>query len=284
MKLAVEPQIETLLERANEVATLPAIYMEVNSAVEDPESSFAEIGRLIAKDPSLSGRLLKIVNSPFYGFANKVETIPHAIAVIGTSQLRDLVLATTVMDKFQGISRKWLDMRSFWMHSIACGLSARIIAIFGKQSNSERFYTLGMLHDLGRLVMLIGFPDKMEEIIVRGKEGERRLLDLEQEIFGFHHAEVGYALLKQWRLSQSFQTAVLNSHEPSQDKSDSLDSAVLHLADVIVHAVEMGNSGDKFVPPLDSSAWQRLSLTPSMLPQIICQLDRQMEELAPMVL
>lgn len=275
--------IDPLLERAHQVATLPTIYIEVNAAVEDPETSFSEIGRLIAKDPSLSARLLKIVNSPFYGFSRQIETIPHAVAIIGTAQLRDLVLATTVMDKFRGIPETCVDMQSFWMHSISCGLTARIIATFCRQYNADRFYTLGILHDLGRLVMFMSVPEQMQKAVQRSREEPTRLEEIERELVGCDHHEVGHALLSRWNLSTTFQQAVLHCHHPSRD-TNGVASAILHIADLMVHALELGSSGDRFVPPLDVKGWDRLKLTASQVPQIVQQLDRQIEEFGPMML
>ena len=111
---------EDVVGMAGEMATLPVIFVRINEAVENPNSSFSEIAQIISGDSALSARLLKIVNSAFYGFSNKIETISHAITIIGTAQLRDLVLATAVIEKFQGLPSKNINMKSFWLHSISC--------------------------------------------------------------------------------------------------------------------------------------------------------------------
>jgi len=126
---------EQLLETGIKVPSLPAIFNEINEAVEDPESSFTEIAEIIGGDMALSARLLKIVNSSFFGFPSKVETITHAITIVGTAQLRDLVLATTIISQFKGMPKDVVNMESFWKHSVGCGLAARIIAIFRREPN-----------------------------------------------------------------------------------------------------------------------------------------------------
>ncbi len=275
-------RIQSLLDGAEQVATLPTIYTEINAAVEDPETTFSEIGNIISKDPSLCARLLKIVNSPFYGFSSEIETVSHAIAVIGSAQLRDLVLATTVMDRFRGIPKQLVDLHSFWLHSIGCGLTARILATYCRQANAERFYTLGILHDLGRLVMLISAPEEMKQAMKLSQEGPRPLVECERDVLGCDHGEVGFRLLDQWNLSSAFQLAIRYCHHPSRNPG--LESTLLHVSDVVVHGLAIGSSGDAYVPQFDSRAWSRLDLTAAHISQVVDQLDRQLDEFVALVL
>jgi HD-like signal output (HDOD) protein len=122
--------LQNLVSQSPQISSLPTIFYQINEAVEDPECSFVEIGEIISSDPSLSARLLRIVNSSYFGFPNKIETITHAVTIVGMAQLRDLALATTVVNQFKGIPKNLINMENFWLHSVATGLTAKIIAIW----------------------------------------------------------------------------------------------------------------------------------------------------------
>ena len=276
---------EDVVDMAGEMATLPIIFTRINEAVDNPESSFSEIGQIISGDSASSARLLKIVNSAYYGFSHKVETITHAITIIGTAQLRDLVLATAVIERFQGVPSKTIDMKSFWLHSISCGLAARILATYRHDRNPERFYVLGVLHDIGRLLMFLNIPDQMRKVLGRAEQEKISLYEAEKQIIGFSHAEMGGFLMEAWNLPGTFQTAINFSHDPSSTTPEYVtETSILHVADLISHCMEHGSSGDRYVPPLDEEAWEKIGLRPSILASVVYQLDRHLNEAIHMFL
>jgi len=276
---------EDVVDMAGEMATLPIIFTRINEAVDNPESSFSEIGQIISGDSASSARLLKIVNSAYYGFSHKVETITHAITIIGTAQLRDLVLATAVIERFQGVPSKTIDMKSFWLHSISCGLAARILATYRHDRNPERFYVLGVLHDIGRLLMFLNIPDQMRKVIEMAEQEKISLYEAEKQIIGFSHAEMGGFLMEAWNLPGTFQTAINFSHDPSSTTPEYVtETSILHVADLISHCMEHGSSGDRYVPPLDEEAWEKIGLRPSILASVVYQLDRHLDEAIHMFL
>lgn len=272
----MKPDLEKLIKNSVQIASLPLIFEKINSAIEDPQCSFSEIAKIISGDTSLSVRLLKLANSSFFGLPFKIETITHAITIIGMAQLRDLVLATTIVNQFKGV--KGINMKSFWHHSVAVGLAARIIAIYRRESNAERYYVLGMLHDLGYLVMYLNSPDEANKNRELYETQKKLLYQVEREVMGFDHADVGGALLKVWRLPERMEEAVCNHHRPLSAARHSIEASIIHVADVIAHALELGSSGEKFVPPLDPKAWDLLQLPTSLLSSIVSQMNRQFSD------
>ena len=133
-------EIQGLFNSDVQIPSLPDIYYEFKEAMDDPEGSFDEISNIIASDPGLSARLLRIVNSAYFGFPTPIETISHAIGVVGLEQLNNLVISTVIMDRFKGIPDSVLNMESFWKHSIACGLAAKIISSHRGEVNKDRRY------------------------------------------------------------------------------------------------------------------------------------------------
>src|SRR5437773_5765052 len=135
------------------------IIEEVDAVLSDPQSSLVNVGEVIEKDPDLTARLLKLGNSSFYGFPSRLETVAEAISLIGIQQVQDLIIATSVVDTFAGVRPDFVNMESFWRHSLACGIGARILGIMKRMPNPERFFVAGLLHDVGRLVLFSQSPE-----------------------------------------------------------------------------------------------------------------------------
>jgi HD-like signal output (HDOD) protein len=260
--------IESLIEVEPQLASLPDVYFEFRRAVESPDLDFERIKQVILKDSHLIVRLLKIVNSSFYSFSSKIETISHAISVIGTEQLSYLVLSTGIMDKFSGIPQDVIDMESYWRHSIACGLVSKKLAEYKGEFNSEQHFMFGMLHDIGRLIMCINIPNRNWEVLIRSNSDKKAVYLTEAEELGFDHAQLGGALLRKWNLPKVYQEVVEFHHDPSGALLFPFEVAHCHLADIIANTLNLGCSGESaIVPELDEHAWamarppQSISLT-----------------------
>lgn len=273
-----------LLEGTVEITSLPMIFTRINDAVNDPRSSVADIGRIISEDSGLTARLLRIVNSTLYSFPSKIETITRAVTIVGTQQLRDLALATSVMKMFSGVSEDLVNMESFWHHSIGCGITARILATYRREPNVERFFVAGMLHDIGRLLIYMRMADQARAALLRCQSSGELLYEVELDELGFDHAAVGGALLQLWKLPASLEEVVTSHHNPRRAQRYPVDTAVIHVADIIAHAMRLGNSGERFVPPLDSRAWERIEIPPSCLSETMGQVDRQFKDAIKMIL
>lgn len=226
------------------VASPPEVYFKFKQAVENPESSFKDFSVIIHSDPALSLRLLKIVNSPFYGFSSRIETIDHAMSIVGLDQLMEMILATTVMDSFKGIPKDIIKMEDFWRHGIACGLACQFIAKYRGETELDRFYVSGMLHDIGSLVIFKKAPAKAKLIIEKCLDSELSLTEIETEVLGFHHGQVGGALLKAWRLPARLIEVAVCHHHPEKAERYRVDAYVTHVADAIVRNMGMGLLGE----------------------------------------
>jgi HD-like signal output (HDOD) protein len=269
---------DDLLKGCIEVSSLPTIYCRINEAINNPGSSMADIGKIISDDPGLTLRLLRLVNSAFYGFPTKIETITQALVIIGTKQLRDLALATSIVSLFEGIPKEFVSMESFWRHSIACGIAAKTLAAYRREPNTERFFIAGLLHDIGRLILYKKAGDQIREALLRSQTGEGPLFLAEREILGFDHAVVGHKLLQGWNLPASLEEAVTFHHTPGRARRYPIETAVVHVADIVVNALQFGSSGERFVPTLDGEAWERIGFPASKLSSLVEHLDSQVNE------
>jgi len=240
-------------------ASPPILYYQLREKLDDPNTSFDDLAAIIKTDPAMSARLLKIVNSAFYGFKEKVDTLTHALNIIGTEQLTDLALAAIVTSKFQGIPRDLINMETFWMHSIACGIAAREIAKRMPGVEAEKMYLGGMLHDIGSLILFKESPEDARKILLRCKESGENLFKVEKEILGYDHAEVGALLLTEWKLADRLAEMVKYHHQPANAGDYLRETCIIARADALVYEMKIGNSGEPGVPELDPKV---LEVTP----------------------
>jgi len=264
-----------LVRRSIKLSSLPEVYFRINNVLNDPNSSFGDIAEVISGDVSLSARLMKIVNSSFYGFPAKIDTIAHAVSIIGTWQLRDLALSTTILTTFKGVSEKHINMNSFWRHSITCGIAARLIAIQNREPNPERLFLAGILHDVGRLVLLENLPEEANIIMDRFSKEDKLLCQVEKETLGFDHADIGAALMDYWNLPEYLKEVIAYHHNPLAAPRFGYEASIIHLADIITKSIGAGSSGDVAVPPLEPESWNKLKLKETFLPVLWDRIESQ---------
>ena len=234
----------------SKIASPPGTYFSLREAIENPDTTFDDYGKIIGADPALAARLLKIVNSPFYGLMAKVETIPHALNIIGSNQLSELALATSVVSQFEGDSNSVVDLGDFWKHSVGCGIAARMIAKHISLPNVERFYLAGMLHDLGKLVVFREVPGQIETVLAQfDPQSDTSLLELEEKMMGFNHAQIGGVLLNEWKLPSTLVDAVKNHHDPDKAKEFPQGAAIIHVADFLTYEMNLGSGATLELQP-----------------------------------
>lgn len=268
---------QDLITSSPELGSPPVVYNRLMEIINHPRGGAGDVANVIRQDTALTARLLKLVNSAFFAFPKKIETVSQAVSVVGTSQVRDLSLATSVTDLFNDIPAELIDVDGVWRHSLACGVSARVLAGMRGEANVERFFVAGILHDVGRLVLLLQAPDEAREVLSAARERDVLLLEAEQEILGFDHARLGMILMKQWKMPDVLQQAVGFHHAPRRADRFPTEAATLHVADILAHALRFGGSGERYVPPLSAAGWAKLGIDPGSIPFTVEEIDRQYE-------
>lgn len=259
----------SILERLDELPSLPTVYHRARAALDDPDSSLESVAAIIETDPALTARLLRVANSALYGLTAKVDSALRALTLIGAAETHHLILSTTLISVFRDLPLGAVSMRSFWEHSIACGVAARVIARLGGRASPEHAYLAGLLHDIGRLPLFILEPHIMSAALQAHLDRQGHLHDLEQRFFGTTHAEVGAALLRAWQIPEVFTEAAAGHHRPSLDQPIRPKTAVTHVADLIVNSLRIGTSGTRWVPVLDDQAWLAIGLETGQLSAVV---------------
>lgn len=244
-KCAVATMTPEELIRGNlKFTSLPAIVAKINPLLNNPNTSAAEIVHVIDQDPVLAARLLKLINSPFYSLPSQVDTLNMAVTISDTRQLRDLVIATTIVNHFKAPPEVDFDMETFWCHSIATGIAARTIALSQNIQNSERLFVGGLLHDIGKMIMSLLLSHETESL---HKVNENPALSIdhpEQQIFGFTHGQLANALLASWNFPESISQPILHHHDLKSEAEFKTDTAILHVANVIANNIQAPVSKD----------------------------------------
>ncbi len=276
--LPAPPAIADIIAADPALVSLPNVFARICEVLNNPVSTAQEAAKVIGMDQSLSARLLRLVNSAFYGFPTKVDTLSRAVTIVGSRQLTTLALGISVISMFRDLPPGLVDVTSVWKHSVACGLAASALAgrTTGLQTDAERFFVAGLLHDVGRLIMYRNLPGLSGRTLRRARQEKSLVRPVEVRVFGFDHAALGQALLTEWRFPESLTLAVGRHHKPGR-RGWSPDTAVVHVADVVVNAMRMGSSGEYYVPPLSPDAVAALGAPPGALAEAADKVDLQVE-------
>lgn len=245
-----------LAEDVAGLISLPDVCVRVKEMVDDPDCSASDIGKVVSKDAALTARLLRIVNSAFYQFPAKIETVSRAITIVGNRELRDLVFAATVAGIFEKISSDLIDIETFWRHAVYCGIVSRIIAKQCRVLHNERLFVAGLMHDIGRLVIAYKLPTQSREVLQLMKDEQLPLQQAERNILGFDHAEVGAELMKSWSLPISHQLVALNHHTPQYARDFTLEASIVYLANAISGLAEAGEYEVDDLQDVPDQVWQ----------------------------
>jgi HD-like signal output (HDOD) protein len=208
--------------------------------LDDPSTNTAALSKIIGKDQGLSTKILSIANSPLYGLTRKVSTIDFAILIIGYQDIKNIVVALTMVDSFKNKSDKYLDQNAFWAHSMLAGTGAKRIAEdLGFRIGSEAFVA-GLLHDLGLPVMHKFLKNEFELIVNEFSENQTPILDAEKKHLGMDHQEIGHFLANKWSLPEHLSNSIRYHHKPSTAPEIDVLTSVVHLVDYMTQKLEIG--------------------------------------------
>lgn len=272
---------EALIAGDPTLASFPDIYFRLREALDDPGASAGRLAGIIGSDPSLAATLLRLANSPLYGLSRPIDSLARGVMLIGAGELARLALGVAVVDRFKDVPTCCLTMRQVWEHAVGCGVLARVLVAHVGGISQEELFVAGLLHDLGRLVLLRRLPRHMALVLAQARERGIPLVAAERALLGYDHAAVGRELLVQWRLPPEL-AAVVGGHHREEDLT--LGMALVQVADVAAVAVGFGSNGSPVVPPFAPAAWETLGLEPSVLAVALSQARRQVDDIVSSLL
>ena len=255
--------LEQTIARTCELPAMPQVASRVLALMEDPKTSAMDLQRVISTDPGLTTRVLKIANSAFYSTGRSVETVSAAVVRMGFQTLRSLVVAACV----QGLYRRvGLAEQKLWEHAVGVAATAHVLAQTLGMPRLEEAFTAGLLHDVGKSVLHQGDPDRYAQVMEQVYNEGAWAHEVEMEIYGFTHAQVGGVVIRRWRLPEALEQVVWGHHDPSRVDAAYRDMAALvHVADLVCLGMGVGIQTPRPVPLYDSGAAQALALTPQVV-------------------
>lgn len=267
---SVVAEVENFLALSDAVAQL-------SSLLSDPNATTAQIAEVISIDPSLSARVLRLVNSAYFSLNIPVDTISRSVSILGTGQLYSLVLASSAGQLLNNFAGERVDMEAFWKHSVRTALAAGSLAARGGARQRERVFLSGLLHDVGQIILACQLPELSARIQVAIAGGERRD-NAERALLGYSHAELGAALLERWNLPASLTEPVRYQDRCREAPLYSAAAAMVHIGSAIVRQME--SSDTTGICPaelnLDPAIWQMAGCHPDQPEQLQQELEQVM--------
>jgi len=223
--------LEPLLKQAGQLPSLPEVYIRVTELLENESSSGAKIGEAVQSDPALTARILKLINSAYYGLQNPVTSIPQAVTLLGRQQLKQVLVGSVLASVFKGFDITAFPLRDFWQHCIKTAIIGRQL---GMQSarviDHEVFFTAGLLHDIGWLVIAKVNPGSYGQILGLARAENREVIEVEVDKLGVSHVEVGVALLEKWGIPGLITECVKRHHDVDHIGSFEIETSIVYLA------------------------------------------------------
>ena len=230
--------LDEIVEGVEQLCSLPDAVIRANQLIDSLSAGAADIGEVISKDPALSAQLLRLVNSAFYSFQEPINSLKRAISVVGTRELRSLILSASAADVFNQIAPDTIDMDDFWQRSVYVGLIAGKLSKYLGIGRGEIPFLIGLLHDVGKIVLFNRLPDAMGRILEEAGQSGRPLYQVEKEHLDFCAADVGAALLENWSLGDSISVPIRYQHSPDEAPSDLTSAQILNLSIAVTACVE----------------------------------------------
>ena len=238
-------KIELQVARCPSLPSLNSINKALQDLLSVEQRYSAQISEVIRRDPSLTARLLRLVNSVYYGLSNPVNSVEEAVFYLGMRQIRQLTMVTPIIEDFQKLTRQCaFPWREFWQHSIGAAILTREVVTAVSTSTDESDYVAGLIHDVGKIVMAWSFPDHFSEIHRQATDGKRDLSEIENEVLGMDHSELGALYLERHRLPELMVKSARFHHHPEKAGPHATIVASVQIADLLLRKENIGCSGN----------------------------------------
>ncbi|HEX2964141.1 MAG TPA: HDOD domain-containing protein [Syntrophorhabdaceae bacterium] len=259
--------IRDKIENINALPTIPKVLKKILGVIENPRISLNEISNFVAGDPALTTRVLKMVNSPVYGFPGRISSVNQAVILLGLTVVKGLLLGVSVFDLMQK------TMLGLWEHSLGCAILCRLIAKRKGVKEPDEASVSGLLHDIGKVLLVLQYPEEYEKAMLASQREHAVIHETEKAYFNTTHASVGAWMAQKWRFPTNLIEVIEYHHKPHLAKISPLDSGIVHLADFLVRARGFGFAGDQCLMPLNPKVWEFLALSETDIREILLEAE-----------
>jgi HD-like signal output (HDOD) protein len=262
--------VNAAIADVSHIATLPEITLKIVEIVEDPDSTAADLHRIIANDPALCARVLKVVNSAFYGLPGQIGSINRAIVLLGLNAVKNIAIATSLATLFRsGQLTPHVSARDIWNHSMAVGAGAKLLAERLRMNLPDEAFLAGLIHDIGLIVEAQVLRPRLVEVLDAVHDQHLPMLAMERKVIGADHQDFGRALCEKWKFPRPFVCAAGWHHNPMELSADTRALAcVVHVADVLAARAGLGFTGTVGSLDLDPLVLSELKLTDTAVAEV----------------
>jgi putative nucleotidyltransferase with HDIG domain len=271
-----------LLEKLNDIPTLPVVATQVTELINDPNSSSSDIAAVLKKDQVLTAKVLKLVNSPYYGIPGEVTDVQRALAYLGFNTLAQLVLSISIISMFSSEKDSRFSLFEFWKHALATAVASEVLARKVNYAKPEECFTCGLLHDVGKVVLYQISPEDFAKVIKIAEQRKISFAEAEQAVEVPPHGYLGEYIANKWRLPMVIRLCI-RYHHFDVSKMDTIVSnlkpaiQIVSLANQLVHLAQIGNSGNASGGQVTASLLEPFKLLPEELPAIIDQIKKDFD-------
>ncbi len=235
-----EQQILNKLDRIKEIPTLPTIVFELNKYLRDPDTSIKTVCDTIEKDQAIALKILKLVNSAFYGFKSKISDLRNAVVLLGYNAVRNAIVSLSVINSFpKHIELMDFDISQFWKHSLAVAVTSKNIAQLSKKESPDNCFVGGLLHDIGKVILAQYFPKLFETVWTTLQNEHLSFYEAEQKSLPIDHSKIGAHLAAKWQLPQGLIDAIRWHHDFQPQSKSANFVQNIYLANFIVNAYDL---------------------------------------------
>ena len=264
-------ELKKIIMDTRTLPTLPGVINKLNALSDNDKASVQEMAKIVASDQVLSARILRLANSPSYGFY-RVSTISNAMILLGVNVVKSLALSSSIF----AIMEK--NSIGLWEHSLGVGVAANLLACKLGLPECEEIATAALLHDIGKVIISLKCVEAEQEILKLVRERQIYIREAEQEVIDTDHAEIGGWLSKSWYLPEKLSEPIACHHDVAKSQNHRIKTSVVHVADVLVKASGFGNSGDRYVPEIQQVAWDTLKLDQGIMADLVDALEDKLVE------
>ncbi len=271
--------IDIKIKMLKDLPTLPTVLVECNKLLEDPNVSASQLAKVIKTDQAVSSKVLKLVNSAFYGLSGKISTISQGIVVLGFNTVRNIILSLSVLDLLpKDADLGEFEISDLWKHSLGCAVISKVFAQRIGVKDPEEAFIAGLLHDIGKIIIAKLFQEEFVTILKTTHKEKKLFLDAEQDVLGTAHDQIGGMLAKNWQLPETLSESISFHHNGEKTMKHAKLVYTIRLADIVTRGLQIGSGGDRVIPEIDKTAWDTLKVSYSDLARWVDDLDEEFDK------
>jgi putative nucleotidyltransferase with HDIG domain len=276
MKTVVE-KVKSSIDR---MPSLSPVIHKINEVANSVKSSAQDLTDVIQLDPVLTAKVIRMVNSAYFGLPQEVKSLKPAVVMLGLNTIKNVALSSAFLGNVYLKGKTSLDGEDFWKHSLGVAVACKMIA---KRLNIatkllEEYFIAGLIHDIGKVLINNFFPDEMNIIIEQSQQTNDLVTDIEKNVLGLSHEEVGIAIGKKWKFENNLLYAVGRHHQPILQGNSAIFSMVTAVADTFVKILKVGFSGNQKIQPIHEDVWKILNLDEQTVFTALSTINEEIEK------